>query len=128
MIRKALWLALLLVTLVPVTGCVVVVADETFAYLTRSEDRARAEAEELFAIAGRRMNFDRAWFSGPTRSAPFADYDTRSGNYTFEWRANPNFKDRISPTLVYWVSIAYLPYSREYFYDNDYSYYYQESR
>ena len=126
MVRKILRWALFLVVMIPVSGCVFVVGDETVAYLRRNEERARSEAVAYFALVAGRIKFDPALFLGPTRVEAMADHDARSGSFTFEWRANPDLKDKINPALVYTIYISYLPYSIEYSYDYDNSYYYKK--
>ena len=126
MIGKTLRWALFLVVLIPVSGCVFVVGDETVAYLRRSEEHARSEAVAYFALVAGRMKFDPALFLGPTRVEAMADHDARSGSFTFEWRANPDLKDKINPALIYTIHISYLPYSIEYSYDYDNSYYHKK--
>ena len=77
---------------------------ETYLYLTRSEPKARAAAQELFVRLCAKRGLDPASFRGPTR--PSVQSDSMLNTYTFEWTRGP--QESIT------ISVMYLPYDLPY--------------
>lgn len=80
------------------------VASETYLYMTRSEPRAQAAAQQLFMRICSRQGVDPSSFRGPDR--PSVQSDERLNSYTFVWTRNP--QENIT------ISVTYLPYDLPY--------------
>jgi hypothetical protein len=100
-------LALALVGLVAILGPIFYFGSlEVYEYLTRSEDKARAAAREMFLKICDRQGLDPHTFRGPDR--PSIESDRLLGQYTFVW-------NRVwEPEEKVYVHVTYLPYDLPY--------------
>ena len=85
-------------------GVLYIITSEAYLYLTRSERRAEAAAQELFARLCVRRGLDPRSFGGPTR--PSVQSDSKLNSYTFVWARAPE------ETVT--ISVTYLPYDLPY--------------
>jgi len=90
------------ITVAILVGVLFLVTQETSIYFTRSEDKARAQAVELFACIVRQQGYEDLRFEGPFRVEDRADV------YAFEWRL------RDSPRSTVSIVVSYLPYDIDY--------------
>jgi len=80
------------------------VSGETYFYVTKSPERAEAEARRVFLDICARERFDPKAFRGPER--PIIESDKERGYYTFSWSK--------SAEETIWITISYLPYDVSY--------------
>jgi hypothetical protein len=79
---------------------------EFYLYVTRSEAKAQAAAEAVFAQVCDQHALDRRAFHGPVRPSASVESDEMLGAYTFRWRE--------SAEREITVSVTYLPYDVPY--------------
>lgn len=93
------WLALLGL-LILLTGIVYIGSAEVYLYLTQSDVKAQAAAQELFSKICDRQRIDSRSFHGPDR--PYIEQDKKNGQYSFIWSR--------SPSETIYINVSYLPY------------------
>jgi hypothetical protein len=105
---RSLWMALRwggYIGLFVVLGAALYISSsEAYLYLTRSESKAQAAAQVMFAKICDRQRLDPNSFHGPNR--PSVHSDEKLGTYTFMWLRSPE------ETIT--VSVTYLPYDLPY--------------
>jgi hypothetical protein len=105
---KALWRGIrwvvLIVFLLLLGGALYFGSVESYTYLTRSEGKAQAAAQEEFTRICDQQQLDPHSFHGPDRADVVSD--EKLGIYTFVWT-------RASDEKIY-VHVTYLPYDLPY--------------
>ena len=81
-----------------------VTAGETYRYVTKSPERAEAEAQRVFLNICARERFDPKVFRGPER--PNVQLDEERGYYTFSWSK--------SEAETIYITVSYVPYDISY--------------